>query len=178
MTDGHTDEGRPLRTIRIFPDYANTVVWISEPIHYEEARLSAGLLAELESWEQSYYDSLNPEFEWVSEAAARAFTEEGTRLAGLVSAEVGPDFSVEFASYEDTTETVHIRAETSAQNPSAEKAFAQLFEETEAAEREAAEYFRNNPNAEWIAYAPLSGTVFEPNPGREAEASPDEDRTR
>ena len=172
MTEAPMAEGRPLRTIRIFPDYAHTVVWISQPIHYEETGLSAELVAELDAWEQFYYDSLNSDIEWASESAARTFTVEGTRLAGLVSAEVGPGFTIEFSSYEVNVETVHIRAETSAQNPTAEEAFTQLFEEAEACE--AAEHFRNSPNAERIAYAPLSGSVFKPIPGREAEAARDE----
>lgn len=113
---------------------------------------------------------MDADIEWVSAAAARSFTEEGTRLAGLVSAEVGPGFDIRFSSYEANTETVHVRAATPAQNLAAEEAFTRLFEEIE--EREAAESIRKNPNAEWIAYAPLSGSVFRPNTGRTDDGAP------
>lgn len=94
------------------------------------------------------------------ETAARTFTEEGVRLARLVSAEVGPQFIVEFSSHDDDTEAMRIRAEHSAENPKAEAAFTRLFDEAEADDRRFAELVRNEPDGEWTAYAPLSGTVF------------------
>ncbi|SMX90625.1 hypothetical protein BI49514_02323 [Brevibacterium iodinum ATCC 49514] len=168
-----TDE-RPPRTIRMFPDYAGTVLWISMPIEYEDTGLSGGLVAELVDWEEFYYDSLDSDFNWVPESAARTFTEEGVRLARLVAAEVGPQFEVEFSSYEDGAETVHIRAEHPAQNPAAEAAFARLFDEDEAEWREAQERRKNNPDGEWIAYAPLSGAVLDLSPNNQTETESDE----
>lgn len=166
-----TDE-RPPRTIRMFPDYAGTLLWINMPIDCEDIRLSGGLVAELQAWEQSNYDSLDSDFDWVPETAARTFTAEGVRLARLVSAEVGPQFIVEFSSYDDDTEAMRIRAEHSAENPKAEAAFTRLFHEAEADDRRIAELVRNEPDGEWTAYAPLSGTVFRFT--RQAENSPRE----
>lgn len=40
---------RPPRTIRMFPDYAGTVLWISMPIDCEDTGLSGGLVAELQA---------------------------------------------------------------------------------------------------------------------------------
>ena len=165
MTDVHSAEDASLRTIRMFPDYADTVLWISMPIDYEDTGLSEWLVAELEAWEQSYYDLLDSDFEWVTATAERTYTEEGVRLARFVAAEVGPQFVVEFSSYEVSAETVHMRSEHSAENPKAEAAFTRLFDEEEAEKREAEERRRNNPGGSWIAYAPLSGTVFDPNQG-------------
>lgn len=136
---------------------------------YEDTGLSGALVAELEAWEQYYYDSLDSDFNWVPETAARTFIEEGVRLARLVSAEVGPQFIVEFSSYEPGAATVHMRAETAAQNREAESAFTHLFDEVEEDDRRTAELFRNNPGGEWIAYAPLSGTVFKPNSNEKVE---------
>ena len=175
MTDDHIAEEASPRTIRMFPDYADTVLWVREPIAYEDTGLSDALVAELEVWEQSYYDSLDSNFDWVPETAARTFTEEGVRLARWVSAEVGRQFVIEFSSSEAGAETVHMRAETSAQNPEAESAFTQLFDEVEEDDRRTAEYIRNNPGGVWTAYAPLSGAVFKPNPSRQAETAPNED---
>jgi hypothetical protein len=109
--------------------------------------------------EQSYYDSLNDEIDWVSDAAARAFTEEGVRLARVVSAEVGPQFVVEISSSDDDTEAMRIRAEHSAENPKAEASFTHLFDDAEADDRRIAELVRNDPGGEWTAHAPLSEPV-------------------
>ncbi|WP_152346523.1 hypothetical protein [Brevibacterium sp. CFH 10365] len=175
MTDDHIAEDASPRTIRMFPDYADTVLWVREPIDYEDTGLSDGLVAELEAWEQFYYDSLDPDFTWVSNAAVRAYSAVGTRLAHRVADEVGPQFIVEFASRTESTEIVRARSDHRASNSGAESAFTQLFDEVEAEEREAAEFIRNNPGGEWVAYAPLSGTVFKPNPSRQAETASDED---
>lgn len=154
MTDVHRPEDASPRTIRMFPDYADTVLWISMPIDYEDTGLSGVLVAELKSWERSYYDSLDSDFEWVTATAERTYTEEGVRLARLVAAEVGPQFVVEFSSYEVGAETVHMRAEHSAVNPKAEAAFTRLFDEDEAEQREAEERIRSDPGGEWSAYGP------------------------
>lgn len=164
---------RPPRTIRMFPDYACSVLWIRDPINYLKSGLSTGLVAELQAWEQSYYDSLNDEIDWVSDAAARAFTEEGVRLARLVSAEVGPQFVVRFSSYETGAETVYSRAEQATENSNAESAFTSLFDEVDEDDRRIAEPVRSSPDGGWLAYAPLSDTVFTPN--RQTENAPEED---
>ncbi|MGZ1492050.1 hypothetical protein [Brevibacterium sediminis] len=169
MTEEQMTDERPPRTIRMFPDYAGTVLWISMPIDYEDAGLSGALVAQLEAWEKSYYDSLDSDFNWVPETAARIFAEQGVHLARLVSAEVGPQFVVEISSSDDDTEAMRIRAEHSAENPKAEAAFTRLFDEAEADDRRIAELVRNEPDGEWTAYAPLSGTVFKPNSNEKVE---------
>lgn len=177
MTDVHSAEDASLRTIRMFPDYAHTVLRVGTPILYRDTGLSNDLVAQLKEWEEFYYDSLDSGFSWVPESAARTFTGEGERLARMVAAEVGPQFDVEFSSYEDGAETVHVRAEHPAQNPAAETAFTRLFDEEDAERREAEERRRNNPGGNWIAYAPLSGTVFDPNQGLGAQQEHEEDRS-
>ena len=175
MTDDHSAEDAAPRTIRMFPDYADTVLWVREPIDCEDTGLSDGLVAELEAWEQFYCDSLDPDFTWVSPAAVRAYNTDGTRLAHRVADEAGPRFVVEFASRTEGAEFVRARSDSPASNPAAEAAFTRLFVEVEAEEHEAAEFIRDNPGGEWVAYAPLSGTAFKPNPSRQAETASDED---
>ncbi|MCD1284764.1 hypothetical protein CV023_02730 [Brevibacterium sp. CCUG 69071] len=148
------------------------MVWLDQPIRYRETGLTSGLVDDLDAWEQSYYDSLTDDIEWVSLAAARAYTVEGTRLAHRVAAEVGPRFVVEFASYEDAADTVRVRSEHPTENPEAEKAFTKLFDEIDAEDREAAKV-RSSPDGETIAYAPMSNTVFNPNSNLQTEAGPD-----
>ncbi|MCU4298189.1 hypothetical protein D3I60_14095 [Brevibacterium permense] len=43
IAEEHTTDERPLRTIRMFPDNADTVLWISMPIDYEDTGLSGAL---------------------------------------------------------------------------------------------------------------------------------------
>ena len=175
MTENRTTDDGGQRTIRLFPDYADTVLWIREPIDYEDTGLSDELVAGMRAWEQFYYDSLDADFNWVSAEAARTFTEEGTRLAQSVSSEVGSRFLIEFASYKAGTETVRRRSAHPAENAEAERAFAKLFDEIEVEDREIADYIRNNPGGKWTAYAPLSGTVFDPNPNWQTEAPSEDD---
>ena len=53
--------------MRMFPDYAGTVLWYGGgPVDYEEAHLPAGLVAYLEAWEASYYAGLDEAMEWRS----------------------------------------------------------------------------------------------------------------
>ena len=169
-----TDEGR-LRTIRLFPDYADTVLWVREPIDYQDTELSRRLVSDLQAWEQFYYDSLDADFNWVSTTAVRAYSEEGTRLARRVADEVGPDFVIEFSSRSGNAEEVQARSDSPASNPAAEAAFTSLFNADEAEDREIAQYMRNNPGGEWIAYAPLSGTVVDPKQSRRPGASSTDD---
>lgn len=161
MSENTGDDRQPM-TIRMFPDYAHTVLWLDQPIRYSATGLSQGLVEELQVWEQSYYDSLTDDIVWISDAAASAFTAEGARLTHGVSAEVGPRFVVEFASYEVGAGTVCVRAESPAENPAAENAFTELADKIVAEEQKAAER-RRDGEGKWIAYAPLSGTVFDPN---------------
>lgn len=45
------------RTVRVFPDYANSVIWFSDPFPYHESHLSKSLVTRLDRWEASYYSS-------------------------------------------------------------------------------------------------------------------------
>lgn len=95
---GNEEEDR--RVIRIFPDYAETVLSFHEPVAYASLGLSSGLVRDLEKWERSYYDALGPELGWKSAELARQFKITGNYLAGRVAEELGQDYEVEFIVHE------------------------------------------------------------------------------
>jgi hypothetical protein len=112
------------RIVRVFPDYANSVIWFSDPVGYDETRLSEGLVARLMAWEASYYSGLTENLEWRSPDLLHLLSSEGLELARAVAHEIGPEFEVEYRSFEDVRATALLRSEGSASNPSARDAFA------------------------------------------------------
>src|ERR1700712_4426910 len=85
------DAAEYLRTVvRVFPDYADTVLWFAPgPVSYEESHLTEGLVAEMVKWEATYYANLTDLFEWREEADLLAFDEEGLKLANRLAEELG-----------------------------------------------------------------------------------------
>jgi hypothetical protein len=156
-------------TVRMFPDYADTVLWFEGPVDYDLTGLTPDLLHDLTAWEQSYYDSLTSDFDWTSEDEARRFTAEGNLLARRVADEIGDGYDVELATYEENAPARRFRGRDPALNARAAAAFAVLAAAAaaEAEEEEvdqAREATRRTEDTGWIAYAPLSGTVFKPPP--------------
>lgn len=169
------DEGtdRPAQ-IRVFPDYAHTVIWYRGPVQYETTELSPDLVKRLCAWEQFYYDSYDDsptdDFEWRPPSAASTFTADGTALARRVALEVGLEFEVEFASYEDGAPVVTFQASGPAENPKAAAAFAELVAEAEREDAQTEEMIADG--GEWSAYAPNSGTTFHPDRQAQADSQP------
>ena len=154
--------------IRLFPDYADTVLWLGDPVDYSDTALSAQLVAALRTWELSYYESLNEDHAFRNKALARAYTAEGNRLAGLVAAEVGSGFAVEFRSDERWSRRRYFHSPMAAANPASASCFAVLCEAEQA---EALELAALAQDGGLRAVAPLSGTEFEPRegPGKKRE---------
>lgn len=151
-------------TVRMFPDYADTVLWLVYPVDYEDTALSPGLIRELEAWERSYYESLDADFNWKSAEDVRAFTKTGIDLAGQVANQLGEEFAVEFASYEHAAPTYTVQSRRRADNEEASAAFSTIVAEMKAEDERAAQLLAEaGPNAEWTAFAPLSGDVFTPD---------------
>jgi len=152
-------------TVRLFPDYANTVLWFNEPIDYDVAKLSGTLTHELSQWEQSYYDGLNDDYEWKSAGVARRFGAEGERLAQRVADELGDKFEIELVTSLEGSPKRKFQGRGPALNPEAAAVFDSLaikvkdFEEEVSRAREAT---RRGESTGWYAYAPLSNTVFRP----------------
>ena len=106
--------------IRLFPDYADSVVWFRSPVPYEETQFDAQLIAELRAWDASYYAGLTSDYEWRTPELAAQFYVEGARLARQVADQVGDDFEVEH----DLGETHRrVRGAGPARNPDAAAAF-------------------------------------------------------
>lgn len=147
--------------IRVFPDYADTVLWCHGPVGYTDAALSPGLAAGMAAWEQFYYDSLDGNQRWKSHSGAAQFTATGSELAQLLAEELGDGFEVEFHSYAPGSSRQLFSVDTHSRNPAAAAAFRGI----EAAEEELQARFAadQGDGVGWFAYAPLSGTVFDPN---------------
>lgn len=152
-------------TVRMFPDYAGTVLWFNDPIDYDTAKLSEDLTRDLSLWEQSYYDGLNGDYEWKSLGLARRFAAQGERLAQRVADELGDGFEIELATFVEDAPIRKFRGRGPALNRSAAAAFDVLaleLKEFEAEVARAQEAARRGENTGWYAYAPLSDTVFKP----------------
>jgi hypothetical protein len=114
------------RVVRLFPDYAGSVLWFPHAVAYPDTALDPALVTDLIRWEIGYYDSLNADFDWQTPEAARAFTAEGVALALRLAVQLGDGFDVEFASYETGVARRRFRSELPADNPAAAAAFTVL----------------------------------------------------
>jgi hypothetical protein len=83
--------------VRVFPDYADSVIWFCiGSVPYDEARISSGLQAAMETWEQAYYDGIdNQHYEWKSRAQRQRFKAEGLGIGAMLADELGEQFEVE-----------------------------------------------------------------------------------
>jgi hypothetical protein len=149
--------------IRLFPDHADTVLWLGEPVDYSDTALAAQLVAALRAWELAYYESLDEDQAFRTKAHARAYTAAGNRLAGLLAAEVGSGLAVEFRSYEKWSRPRYFHSPMDAANPASAACFAALCEAEQARALERASVAEDGGLR---AVAPLSGTELEPCEGR------------
>jgi hypothetical protein len=107
--------------IRIFVDYADSVVWFRGPLPYESTFLSPGLIAEMRSWEAFFYANVDDEVEFISPAAEAEYFERGMRIARAFSEEIGDLLPIEVDVSASTT--TRVRASGSGTNPLARKEF-------------------------------------------------------
>ncbi len=52
------------RVVRIFPDYATTVIWFFFPVDYDRAGLDSELITAMSAWERSYCEGLDSQMTW------------------------------------------------------------------------------------------------------------------
>lgn len=156
-----TDSGHPV-TLRLFPDYAGTVLWMSGPVDYEASGLTSGLIRALRSWEESYYRSLTPDLQWVSAEAAKRFTTNGVQLARCLADELGEDYQIEFTTYEKGGAPAGVfRSSGPARNADAVARFNALVIALQAQEDEGNQAQADRQRGKgWYAWAPLSGNFF------------------
>jgi hypothetical protein len=153
------------RIVRVFPDYASSVIWFSDPVRYDETRLSGSLIARLVEWEASYYSDLTDDLKWRSLDLMHQFSSEGLELARAVAHEIGPEFEVEYRSFENVRATALFRSEEPASNPPARDAFAARAESTRkewAAIQERNAITAPGSGMGWYARA-ASGAIFRPH---------------
>jgi hypothetical protein len=136
VTDLHEppadENARYLRSVvRVFPDYAGTVLWfVGGPVDYAEAAIGDDLAADMRRWEAAYYDALGPDLEWPSPAARIAHAEAGLDLARRLSDELGDAFEVEVFDARDRPQ--RLRGRHAPANPRAVAAFRARVAEDEA----------------------------------------------
>ncbi|RFA13234.1 hypothetical protein B7R22_13790 [Subtercola boreus] len=121
-----SDAAEYLRTVvRVFPDYAGTVLWFAAgPVLYDEAHLTEGLVAEMVRWEAAYYASLTDFFEWRPGTDPSAFDEQGLRLAKRLAEELGDAVEVEYHHRrEGAPQPVRLRGAGNGTNAAARAAF-------------------------------------------------------
>ena len=120
------------RVVRLFPDYAGSVLWFPHPVDYALTRLDGGLVTDLIRWEIDYYDGLDADCRWRTPAHATAFTADGVALALRLALQLGSGFDVEFASYEPGVAVRRFRSELLPDNAGAAAAFTALAARSEA----------------------------------------------
>lgn len=151
--------GAYLRSVvRVFPDYADTVLWfVGGPVDYSDAKVTESLAADMSAWEDSYYAGLDDEMGWKSTDLETHHYREGLRIARALSDERGDSFEVEvFAQDGEHDECkVRILGQGRGSNPSA----VAVFRARAAAGETEDAYFRelkaSGGSFHWTAYAPL-----------------------
>ncbi len=156
-TDDETrDAGAYLRTVvRVFPDYANTVLWfVGGPVDYADAKVTDSLAADMRAWEESYYESLNDAMAWRSLELEGRHAAEGLRLARLLADELGDAFEVEVWA-EGAKEKVRILGQHPGSNPAAVAAFRGRAAESDAEDERIRQLRGSGATFGWTAYTPV-----------------------
>lgn len=137
------DASRALRSaVRIFPDYAGTVIWFTEgPVDYAESGVSRELVEAMEAWESDFYRGIDDYQRWVSAAAQRDHAIRGVEIARRFSAEIGDIVDVEVA--DPRGGELRMQAAGAGTNPAAVAAFRAMIERSETDEREWAARIRS-----------------------------------
>ena len=134
--------------VRMFPDYAGTVLWYGGgPVDYEDAHLPGGLVADLEAWEALYYDGLDDEMEWRSRDLEKAHAAQGAELARRVAEALGSHFVIQ-------GDGGRARSDGPPTSPDAAAAFTALADEEEAEYNERARMVAEGAELSWSAYPP------------------------
>lgn len=159
------------RVVRMFPGWADTVIWFHGPVPYAQAGLADAVVAELVEWERSYYRGILPEYHWSSPELAHEFALEGIRLAEILADHLGTDFEVELRSHVEGVQKRRFGSVAAALSPDASSALHRIADaaaaERERIRRDAAEATRRGEVLYFAAYAPLSGETFRPKDWRD-----------
>lgn len=111
--------------VRLFSDYADSVIWFSGPVAYEDTCLEHDLVVELRCWDDTYYAGLTSDYEWRSPDVASLYYRAGARLARRIAEQIGDDFQVQ---YDQGHTHRRVRAAGQARNEGAASAFHTMAE--------------------------------------------------
>ena len=139
--------------IRIFPDYAGSVIWYDMigPVPYEETHLSTDLIADMEEWEANYYRSVSDHYSFKSKRAEREHITRGLEVARALSEEIGDVLPVE--ADEIGGGKTRFLTPGFGTNPEARASFAAMLAEAEAEDARVAAKLRSGARFD---YRPLS----------------------
>lgn len=79
----------------MFPGWADSVLWLSGPLVYDELGLPAALVAALDEWDLVWSKTAGPDAQPASRQARRQHVRVGRRLAPLVAEAFGDGVLVE-----------------------------------------------------------------------------------
>jgi hypothetical protein len=155
------DPGDYLRSVvRVFPDYANTVIWFAPgPVRYEDARVTDELRDAMVAWEKAWYADLSDDFHFSSPEVARSLAAEGRRLATWLSTELGENFEVEVLLDEVGGGHDRLRGEGPGTNPAAVAAFRGMAAEDKAEHDRIQVLIADGAQFTWIAGHPSDSRV-------------------
>lgn len=115
--------------VRLFSDYADSVIWFSGPVAYQDTRLEHDLVSDLRSWDATYYAGLTSGYEWRSPDLAGRYYRAGARLARRIAEQIGDDFQVQ---YDQGDTHRRVRAAGPVRNEEAASAFHDMAERARA----------------------------------------------
>ncbi|HWU59058.1 MAG TPA: hypothetical protein VN045_10095 [Microbacteriaceae bacterium] len=139
--------------IRLFPDYAESVIWFAiGPVPYEQSRISARLRKDLEAWESFYYRSLTEDDRWGSAEDRALFADDARRLAERLAAEVGGQFEVEYRDSRD--KKIRARSDSGPTNTDAAAAFTQISRDLDEMQARIDREVEAGASFGWFAYVP------------------------
>lgn len=117
--------------VRVFPDYANTVIWYARgPVPYEETGLSLDLIGAMDEWETAYYASLDESYSFASPQAESDHVTRGLVIAKGLSEEIGDILPVEADAIGGGK--THLLTPGAGTNPEARASFAEMRADAEA----------------------------------------------
>ncbi|MBM7831633.1 hypothetical protein JOE59_002338 [Agromyces cerinus] len=151
--------------VRLYYDYASSVVWFPDPIRYEQSGLSSALIADLQAWRRFHDEGLDHEQQWRSPDLPARARQVGRELAHRLGDELGSAFEVEYdvfspaparySSPEPPTNTVAAAAFTA-------RADAARVERAELAKLAAERDASGGSGVGWFAVMPGTGQLFVP----------------
>lgn len=161
--------------IRFFPGWAGTLLWWPFPVDYVDTALPAELVVELTDWEARWEARASAEMDGPSEHDGGTEVDERRRLRALaerVAEQLGSGYCLELDAPGRPRRRKLLIASDGPGVPAVVSAFERL--ENDVADDLYGRRPGPGPKAPFYAYAPLSGTVFDPSGVRRPRRRDDE----